>query len=90
MCTHIHKQSFYNEIIGAGNTKLASVFVPKCTNLPVADRIEMWLKCGMIVKAGEEAHKAKDINALEHLRIKASGPASTEIERLINQLRPRK
>ncbi|KAJ5160211.1 uncharacterized protein N7482_007215 [Penicillium canariense] len=83
-------EPFYNEILGAGNTKLASVFVPKCTNLPVADRIEMWVKCGMIVKAGEEAHKAKDVNTLELLRTKASGPASTEIERMINQLRPRK
>ncbi|KAF3384668.1 putative vacuolar protein sorting-associated protein 16 [Penicillium rolfsii] len=83
-------EPFYNEILGAGNTKLASIFVPKCTHLPVADRIEMWVKCGMIVKAGEEAHKAKDVNTLELLRTKASGPASTEIERMINQLRPRK
>ncbi|KAJ5881044.1 uncharacterized protein N7473_012097 [Penicillium subrubescens] len=83
-------EPFYNEILGAGNTKLASIFVPKCTHLPVADRIEMWVKCGMIVKAGEEAHKAKDLNTLELLRSKASGAASTEIERMINQLRPKK
>jgi hypothetical protein len=50
----------------------------------------MWVKCGMIVKAGEEAHKAKDLNTLELLRSKASGAASTEIERMINQLRPKK
>lgn len=90
MCSHTQLQPFYNEVLGAGNTKLASIFVPKCTSLPVADRIEMWVKCGMIVKAGEEAHKAKDINTLELLRTKASGPASTEIERMINQLRARK
>ncbi|KAJ5587527.1 uncharacterized protein N7459_003292 [Penicillium hispanicum] len=83
-------EPFYNEVLGAGNTKLASAFVPKCTHLPVADRIEMWVKCGMIVKAGEEAQKAKDVNTLELLRNKASGPAITEIERMINQLRPRK
>ncbi|KAJ5101959.1 hypothetical protein NUU61_004181 [Penicillium alfredii] len=83
-------EPFYNEILGAGNTKLASVFVPKCTNLPVAERIEMWVKCGMIVKAGEEAQKAKDLNTLELLRTRASGPAITEIERMINQMRPRK
>ncbi|KAJ5635965.1 Vps16 N-terminal [Penicillium longicatenatum] len=83
-------EPFYNEVLGAGNTKLASLFVPKCTTLPVAERIEMWIKCGMIVKAGEEAQKAKDINTLELLRTKASGPAITEIERMINQLRPRK
>ncbi|CAG8258947.1 unnamed protein product [Penicillium salamii] len=83
-------EPFYNEILGAGNTKLASGFVPKCTHLPPAERIEMWVKCGMIVKAGEEAQKAKDLNTLELLRTKASGPAATEIERMINQLRPRK
>ncbi|KAJ9216016.1 hypothetical protein DTO166G4_2260 [Paecilomyces variotii] len=83
-------EPFYNEILGAGNTKLASNFVPKCTNLPVADRIEMWVKCGMVVKAAEEAHKAKDVNTLELLRAKASGPAVGEIDRMINQLRPKK
>ncbi|KAJ5310153.1 uncharacterized protein N7443_002614 [Penicillium atrosanguineum] len=83
-------EAFYNEVLGAGNTKLASIFIPKCTHLPVTDRIEMWVKCGMIVKAGEEAQKAKDVNTLELLRNKASGPAITEIERMINQLRPRK
>ncbi len=44
----------------------------------------------MIVKAGEEAVKAKDLNALELLRDKASGQQLVEIERLMNQLRPRK
>ncbi|KAL4740896.1 Vps16, N-terminal region-domain-containing protein [Aspergillus similis] len=83
-------EPFYNEILGAGNTKLASVFVPKCTNLPAEERIEMWVKCGMIVKAGEEAFKAKDINTLELLQGKASGPSAVEISRMINQLRPKK
>lgn len=50
----------------------------------------MWVKCGMIVNAGEEAHRAKDVNTLELLRTKASGPAVTGIDRMINQLRPRK
>lgn len=89
ICSH-KTQPFYNEILGAGNTKLASGFVPKCTHLTPAERIEMWVKCGMIVKAGEEAQKTKDLNTLELLRTKASGPAATEIERMINQLRPRK
>lgn len=48
------------------------------------------MKCGMIVKAGEEAMKAKDVNTLELLRTKASGPAVSEIDRMINQLRPKK
>jgi hypothetical protein len=76
--------------LGAGNTKIASTFVPKCTNLTVAERIDMWMKCGMIVKAGEEALRAKDFNTLEVLRTKASGAALGEIDRMINQLRPRK
>ncbi|KAL1996195.1 hypothetical protein VTN49DRAFT_247 [Thermomyces lanuginosus] len=83
-------EPFYNEILGAGNTKLASTFIPKCTHLPVEERIEMWVKCGLIVKAGEEALKAKDVNTLEVLRTKASGPAVSEIDRMIAQLRPKK
>jgi len=83
-------EPFYNEILGAGNTKLASVFVPKCTNLPAAARIEMWMKCGMIVKAGEEALRIKDLNTLELLRTKASGAAISEIDRMVTQLKPRK
>ncbi|GCB19159.1 probable vacuolar protein sorting-associated protein 16 homolog [Aspergillus awamori] len=83
-------EPFYNEILGAGNTKLASLFVPKCTNLPAEDKMEMWVKCGMIAKAGEEAFRAKNVNALELLQARASGPAAVEIERMINQLRPRK
>lgn len=50
----------------------------------------MWVKCGMIVKAGEEALKAKDVSSLEVLRSKASGSAASDIERMINQLKPRK
>lgn len=50
----------------------------------------MWVKCGMVVKAGEEAVKAKDLDALELLRSKASAQQAGEIERMINQLRPRK
>ncbi|KAL5046114.1 hypothetical protein BDW71DRAFT_182838 [Aspergillus fruticulosus] len=81
---------FYNEILGAGNTKLASIFVPKCTSLSAEERIEMWVKCGMIVKAGEEAFKARDVNTLELLQGKATGPSAVEIGRMINQLRPKK
>ncbi|KAL2865107.1 tethering complex subunit VPS16 [Aspergillus lucknowensis] len=83
-------EPFYNEILGAGNTKLASIFIPKCTNLSAEERIEMWVKCGMIVKAGEEALKAKAVNTLEALQSKASGPSAIEIGRMINQLRPKK
>jgi len=50
----------------------------------------MWVKCGMIAKAGEEALRAKDVNSLEQLRTKASGTAVGEIDRMINQLKPKR
>lgn len=83
-------QPFFTQILGAGHTKLASTFIPKCTNVTSSERIEMWLKCGMIVKAGEEALKAKDLNALELLKGKASGSAVGDIERMLAQLRPKR
>ena len=83
-------QPFYNEVLGAGNTRLASSFIPKCTGLQPTERIEMWVKCGMIVKAGEEALKAKDMNSLELLRDKANGQQLVEIERMITQLKPKR
>ena len=87
-----HKKSpigwepFFNEVLSAGNTRVASIFVPKCTNLGVPERVEMWIKCGLLVKAGEEAFKAKDRALLEEIRGKASGSASVEVERLIGML----
>jgi len=54
--------------------------------LAVAERIEMWVKCGMVAKAGEEALKAKDRSALEELRAQASGQAQLDIDRMIAQL----
>jgi len=44
----------------------------------------------MVVKAAEEALRVKDVNTLELLRTRASGPAVGEIDRMINQLRPKK
>lgn len=79
-------QPFFNEILGAGNPKVASLFIPKCTNLTVAERIEMWVKCGLVTKAGEEALKAKDRLALEDLRTKATGNSALDIDRMIAQL----
>ena len=81
-----HVQPFFNEIIGAGNPKAAALFIPKCTSLSAAERIEMWVKCGMVTKAGEEALKIKDRAALEDLRIKASGNTVLDIDRMIAQL----
>ena len=83
-------QPFYNATLGAGNTKLAATFVPKCTNLPVAERIEMWVKCGRVDEAGREAFKAKNLPALEQLRERASGAQAVEIERMVTQLKPKR
>lgn len=80
-------QPYFNEILGAGNTKLASVFIPKCTTLPLGERIEMWLKCGMPRQAVEEARKMKDRNALEELRSKVDGDVQLEIDRVLELLR---
>lgn len=48
----------------------------------------MWVKCGMVKQAAEEAVKNKDLAALEELRGKATRPGEgAEIERLISSLK---
>nr|POF18683.1 putative vacuolar protein sorting-associated protein 16 like [Quercus suber] len=76
-------EPFFNECLAAGSPDTAAMYVPKCTALAYTERIEMWMKCGMVARAGDEAFKAKDLNALEDLRLKASGQAAVEVERLI-------
>ncbi|KAF3313629.1 hypothetical protein TWF173_005702 [Orbilia oligospora] len=81
-------EPFFNECLSAGNTKVASIFIPKCKNLGYAERINMWVQCGMIVKAGEEALLAKDYGSLEGLLPKATGAAVPEIQKMMQKLRP--
>ncbi|KAL8929102.1 MAG: hypothetical protein Q9172_000645 [Xanthocarpia lactea] len=83
-------EAFFNEVLGAGNQKLAGLFVPKCTALSAQERSEMWVKCGMVAKAGEELVKVKDVSGLEELRGKARGGEAMEIERMIAQFRSRR
>ena len=83
-------EPFFNQTLGAGKTKLAALFVPKCTALSPRERSEMWVKVGLLVKAAEELLKAKDLEGLEALRAKASGPAAAEIDRLMAGLKPRR
>ncbi|KAL8873659.1 MAG: hypothetical protein Q9174_000913 [Haloplaca sp. 1 TL-2023] len=83
-------EPFYNEVLSAGNQKVAGLFVPKCTGLTAQERSEMWVKCGMVVKAGEELVKVKDVNGLEELREKAGAQDLTEIQRMIAQFRSRR
>ncbi|KAL8803652.1 MAG: hypothetical protein Q9182_003067 [Xanthomendoza sp. 2 TL-2023] len=84
-------EPFFNEVLGAGNQKLAGLFVGKCVGLTAQERSEMWVKCGMVAKAGEELVKVKDVNGLEELRGKARGGSeAAEIERMIGMFRSRR
>lgn len=83
-------EAFFNEVLSTGHQKVAALFVPKCTGLSAQERSEMWVKCGMIAKAGEELVKVKDVNGLEELRGKARAGEAAEIERMIAQFRSRR
>lgn len=83
-------EPFFSEVLGAGNPKLAAMFVPKCAGLTARERSEMWVKCGLVIKAGEELVRAKDLDGLEALRGKATGAGVAEIDRLIAGLKPRR
>lgn len=82
--TNVHSQPFYNLTLQAGNPRLAAVFIPKCTGLEPGEAITMYEKCGLRVKAAEEAVKIKDSESWQRLW-EAAGRTSTEgreIERL--------
>jgi hypothetical protein len=79
-------EAFFNEVLGAGNQRIASLFIPKCTGLTPRERVEMWVKVGMVDEAAKEAAKTKDIETLKELRGKASPRQLGEVERLIGQL----
>ena len=84
-------EPYFNEVLGAGNTKLAAAFVPKCTGQTAQQRSEMYVKCGMPIEAGRELVKAKDVAALEQLREKTSDRgAQMELERMLGQFKGRK
>ena len=52
--------------------------------------MDMWVRCGMLAKAGEEALKAKDLNFLETLRARSRVPLEVaELDRMIVQLKPK-
>ncbi|KAK3333321.1 Vps16, N-terminal region-domain-containing protein [Cercophora scortea] len=77
-------EPFFNQTLLAGNPRLAAVFIPKCTGLEPGRTIEMYEKCGMRVKAAEEAVKIKDAEAWSRL-LESAGRGTTdgrEIERL--------
>ncbi|KAI1180067.1 vacuolar protein sorting-associated protein [Nemania sp. FL0916] len=78
-------EPFYNLVLQAGNARLAAVFIPKCTNLEPGAAVAMYEKCGLRVRAAEEAVKAKDADAWMRLLEAAGGkntPEGRDIERL--------
>lgn len=84
-------EPYFNEILGAGNTKLAASFVPKCTGQTAQQRSEMYVKCGLPVDAGKELMKVKDVNALELLRAKTSDRgAQAELEHMLGQFKSKR
>lgn len=82
-------EPFFNECLAARNLKVASGFVSRCTNLTAADRMDMYVRCNMVVKAGEEAVRVKDVNALQVLRGRSKVQSEQlELDKMIMQLRP--
>jgi hypothetical protein len=79
------QKPFFSQILAAGNPKLASVFIPKAApSLQTGETITMYEKCGLRIKAAEEAVKIRDVEALDRLR-SAAGVGTVEgreIERL--------
>lgn len=79
-------EPFFNLILQAGNPHLAASFVPKCTGLEQGAAIAMYEKCGLRVKAAEEAVKNRDAEAWNRL-LEAAGkgtPEGVQIEQLGN------
>ncbi|KAK4456206.1 putative vacuolar protein sorting-associated protein 16 [Podospora aff. communis PSN243] len=77
-------EPFFNQTLQAGNPRLAATFIPKCTGLEPGQAITMYEKCGLRVKAAEEAVKTKDAEAWARL-LEAAGrntQEGREIERL--------
>ncbi|KUJ22069.1 vacuolar protein-like protein sorting vps16 [Mollisia scopiformis] len=78
-------EPFFALILSAGNPKLASIFIPKAApSLQPGETIGMYEKCGMRVKAAEEAVKIKDVESVDRLR-NAAGIGTIEgreIERI--------
>lgn len=78
------KQPFFNLTLQAGNPRLAAIFIPKCQGLEPGEAVTMYEKCGMRIKAAEEAVKTKNQEAWERL-LEAAGRGShegREIERM--------
>ncbi|EFX02190.1 vacuolar protein sorting [Grosmannia clavigera kw1407] len=74
-------EPFFNLVLQAGNTRLAALFVPKCVNLESGAAITMYEKCGLRVKAAEEAVKIKDVDAWTRI-LDAAGKGTAEGQKI--------
>ncbi|CAK7216508.1 Vacuolar protein sorting-associated protein 16 [Sporothrix eucalyptigena] len=70
-------EPFFNLILQAGNARVAAIFVPKCTGLEPGAAMAMYEKCGMKVKAAQEAVKNKDAEAWTRL-LESAGRGTAE------------
>ncbi|PHH49100.1 putative vacuolar protein sorting-associated protein 16 -like protein [Ceratocystis fimbriata CBS 114723] len=77
-------EPFYNLSLQAGNPRVAAMFIPKCTTLGPGMTISMYEKCGLKVKAAEEAVRLRDADA--YVRILQAAGRGTEEGREIERL----
>ncbi|KAI9890737.1 MAG: hypothetical protein M1814_003667 [Vezdaea aestivalis] len=75
---------YFEEILAAGNVRLAGEFVARINERGVAGRekVEMFLKCGLVGKVAEEAYRVKDGALLEELRGR-EGEGRADVERYL-------
>lgn len=78
-------EPYYNLLLQAGNPRLAAIFVPKCAGTVVPGQtIIMYEKCGLRIKAAEEAIRLKDAESWIRLLevVGRQSQEGREIERL--------
>jgi hypothetical protein len=78
-------EPFFTLTLQAGNPRLAATFIPKCAGqLEPGQAVAMYEKCGLRVRAAEEAVRTKDAEAWSRL-LEAAGRGTAEgreIERM--------
>ncbi|CAK7263841.1 Vacuolar protein sorting-associated protein 16 [Sporothrix epigloea] len=70
-------EPFFNLVLQAGNARVAAIFVPKCTGLEPGAAMAMYEKCGLKIKAAQEAVKHKDAEAWTRL-LESAGRGTAE------------
>ncbi|CAK7266598.1 Vacuolar protein sorting-associated protein 16 [Sporothrix epigloea] len=70
-------EPFFNLVLQAGNSRVAAIFVPKSTGLEPGAAMTMYEKCGLKVKAAQEAVKHRDAEAWTRL-LESAGRGTVE------------